>query len=65
MNQKDKIKLAIAVVVLLGAGVLIWWNMREPTPGPVKQATSSSTSAPQAPASGEPVRNGGRGAVKK
>ncbi len=72
MSQKDKIKLVVAIVVLVGAGVLIWWNVREPSPEAPKQGSFTSAASPSggqaqpAPTSGAaPMPNGGRGQVKK
>jgi hypothetical protein len=71
MSQKDRTKLVVALVVLVGAGLLIWWNVREPGPAPTQGSFTSSASASggqaqPAPASGgAPMPNGGRGQVKK
>jgi hypothetical protein len=61
MSSKDKIKLAIAIVVLAGAGVLLYFNLRPSKPGQVVSG-SSNTQSPT-PNSGEsaPAPGGGRG----
>jgi hypothetical protein len=72
MSQKDKVKLGVALVVLVGAGVLIWWNLSGSEPAAPKPGSFSSTSnesggpAHPTPAGGPaPMPNGGRGQVKR
>jgi hypothetical protein len=48
MSQQDKIKLGVAIVVLLGAGILIYFNLRDPKP--VNPATIPGAPTPVQPA---------------
>jgi len=47
MSKADKIKLAVAGVVLLSAVVLIYFNVRTPTPTNPVTTTSASSSSDQ------------------
>jgi hypothetical protein len=60
MSQKDKIKLLVAVVVLLLAGVLIWYNMRESGPELPKQVPAGQAAPGEQQPAAPPVAPGGR-----
>ncbi len=52
MSQSDKIKLAVAAVVLVLAGVLIFFNLRTPAPtnpGAAAAPAADATPTPEAP----------------
>lgn len=61
MSRNDKIKLAVAVAVLLGAAILIYLNLRTPGPTNPGGAAATTTSAPAAPDAPPPPRGPTRG----
>jgi hypothetical protein len=54
MSQSDKIKLAVAAVVLVLAGILIYFNVR--TPAPTNPGSVSAPSGDAAPPPDAPER---------
>jgi hypothetical protein len=77
MTNKDKMKLAVAAVILLLAGGLIYWNLRGESPPVVPTAkgpaadTAAAPGAQTRPAAGQTAptvdqgRKGGKQAVVK
>ncbi|HYE62706.1 MAG TPA: hypothetical protein VD997_11980 [Phycisphaerales bacterium] len=49
MPTKDKIKAAVAVVILLIAGVVIYLNLRDPKPSDPAAQAGAPPAAPAAP----------------